>query len=96
MIREILYLISNEGLTSTSEIAEKMRIQEETLNDILKLLQRRGYLRLSECTEEEMEPCSHCPTSGGCLKTAQKDRAFIITERGKQFAKPLKGSASQN
>ena len=92
MIKEILSLILNEGLINTSEIAERIGIQEETLNDILHLLQRRGYLRLSECTEEQLKPCSHCPSSGSCIQTAQKGQTFIITERGKQFAKPLEGS----
>jgi predicted transcriptional regulator len=96
MIREILHLVLTEGLTNTSEITEKMGIQEETLKDILKLLQRRGYLRLSECTEEELKLCSHCPTSGSCLKIAQKGQTFIITERGMQFAKPLEGSVTRN
>ena len=64
----------------------------ETLVDILQLLQRRGYLRLSECTEEQMTPCSHCSSSGSCIRTAQKGQTFIITERGKQYAKPLEGS----
>jgi DeoR/GlpR family transcriptional regulator of sugar metabolism len=92
MIREILHIILNEGLTSTSEIAEKVGIQEETLKDILQLLQRRGYLRRSECTEEQLTPCSHCPSSGSCIKTAEKGQTFIITEKGKQIAKPLGGS----
>ena len=98
MIREILHLILTGGLSNTLEIAEKMGIQEETLNDILQLLQARGYLRLSECTEDQMIPCSNCPTSGSCIRTAQKGQTFIITERGKKFAKPkrLEGSVTGN
>ena len=96
MIREILHLVLTGGLTTTSEIAERMEIQKETLNDILQLLQTRGYLRLSECTEEQMTPCSHCPSSGSCITTALKGQTFIITERGKRFAKPIEGSVMEN
>lgn len=90
MIREVLQLILNESIASTSEIAERIGIQEETLTDIIRLLVSRGYLRLGDCGEPQSTSCSHCPIPCGSSSTTHTGHAFIVTERGKRFAQPLR------
>ena len=90
MIREVLRLILTKGLTSTSEITERIGVQEETLHDIIQLLVSRGFLRPEECNESSSSSCSHCPVLC-CISTIiQTGQAYAITERGRRFAKPLK------
>jgi hypothetical protein len=90
VIREVLHVILTEGLSSTSEIAERIGVQEETLIDIIKLLVTRGYLRRDECSDSGTSSCSHCPVPCGSSANIQTGQAYIVTERGRRFANPLR------
>ncbi len=85
MLKKILQLIVNEGILYKREMAERMRVQTETLDDMLKILLERGYLRLSECGISEKVVCSSCPSAGSC-NTEVSGQAYYVTARGKRYA----------
>ncbi len=84
MLKKILQLIVNEGILYKREMAERMEVQTETLDDMLKILLERGYLRLSECGISEKVVCSSCPSAGSC-NTEVSGQAYYVTARGKSY-----------
>ena len=85
MLRKILQLIVNDGILYKREMAERMGVQTETLDDMLKILVERSYLRLSECGISEKVVCSSCPSAGSC-NTEASGQAYYVTARGKRYA----------
>ncbi|MCK4483456.1 MAG: hypothetical protein KAU89_01435 [Candidatus Thorarchaeota archaeon] len=85
MLKKILQLIVNDGLLYKREMAERIGVQTETLDDMLKILLERGYLRLSECGVSEKVVCSSCPSAGSC-NTEVSGQAYYVTPRGRMYA----------
>ncbi len=86
MLKKILELIVNDGILYKREMAERVGVQTETLDDMLKILLERGYLRLSECGTSEKVICSSCPSAGSC-NTEVLGQAYYVTAVGKRYAK---------
>jgi len=85
VLKKILQLIVNDGILYKREMAERVGVQTETLDDMLKILLERGYLRLSECGTSEKVVCSNCPSAGSC-NTEVSGQAYYMTARGKMYA----------
>jgi hypothetical protein len=86
MIKKVLQLIVSEGILEKSEIARRVGIQIETLDDIIRLLVGRGYLRMEVNGCEVESSCSGCHSSAGCDTITSTGQAFYVTDRGKAYA----------
>ena len=87
MIDEILELIVEGQITDKREIAKEVGIQIETLNDMIDLLCRRGYLRVGERSCTGSTHCSGCPIADTCGATDKYGRVLFVTEKAKQYVK---------
>ena len=80
MLKKILQLMVNEGILHKAEMAKRVGVQTETLDDMLKILLDSGYLRLFECEVSEKVVCSSCPSAGSC-NTEVSGQAYYVTAR---------------
>lgn len=85
MMKEILRMILDGGLLSKGEIANKLGIQESTLDGILSLLSWKGYLKTMDSTEEVVKACMGCPMSKECMQKASAGSVYTITDKGKNY-----------
>ena len=85
MLKKILQLLVNDGILYKRKMAKLVGVQTETLDDMLKILLERGYLRLSECGISEKVVCSSCPSAGSC-NTEVSGQAYYVTAMGKRYA----------
>ena len=85
MIKEVLQLIHEGRLGFKRAIAKELNIQNETLDDILKLLVNKGYLRTNDCESIETPSCSSCPMASSC-SSDNLVQTYALTARGKKYA----------
>jgi hypothetical protein len=69
------------------ELARRVGVQPETLEDMLKMLLDRGLLRLGECEEITGDHCTGCPSSAGCHPSDSASKSYYVTEKGMKYAK---------
>lgn len=86
MIKRVLQLIVTEGILDKKEIARRVGMQVETLDDIIRLLIVRDFLRTEVDGCVESSACSGCHSSAGCDMTNSIGQAFFVTEKGKAYA----------
>jgi hypothetical protein len=94
MIKEVLQLIVAEGIMDKSQIARRIGIQVETLDDVIRLLVERGYLRMEENGCDVESSCTGCHNSASCDTITNTGQAFYVTDRGKAYA-GLNGGGSK-
>ena len=88
-MKEILRMIHDGGMSSKGEIANKLGIQESTLDSILSLLSLKGYLKTMDSTEEVVRACIGCPLSKECMQKVSADNAYTITNKGKNYLRRI-------
>lgn len=86
MIKKVLQLIVKERILVKEEIARRVGIQVETLDDIIRLLIERGFLRTENDGCEESSACSGCHSSAVCDTVTSTGQAFFVTDKGKAYA----------
>ncbi len=86
MIKQVLEIIVAEGILDKKEIARRRGIQVETLDDIIRLLVQRDFLRTEIAGCQEISACSGCHSSTGCAIMTSTGQAFVVTEKGKTYA----------
>ena len=86
MIKKVLELIVSEGILDKKEIARRAGIQAETLDDVIRLLVERGYLRVEENECDIESSCSGCHNAAGCDIITNTGHVFYVTEKGKAYA----------
>ena len=91
MIKEILQLIVSEGILDKNQIARRVGMQVETLDDIIRLLVERGFLRMEQNGCDVESSCSGCHSSAGCETITDTGQAFFVTDRGKAYASMNRG-----
>jgi predicted transcriptional regulator len=85
MLKDVLRLISESGMASMSELAEKTETTESTVEQAIALLVSKGYLALinvdHNCGKSYCTGCHiHCKT------TSQKsENTYFITEKGRKY-----------
>ncbi|MFX1560875.1 MAG: FeoC-like transcriptional regulator [Promethearchaeota archaeon] len=94
MIKKVLQLIIAEGILDKNQIARQVGIQVETLEDIIRLLVQRGYLRMEENGCDVESSCSGCHHSAGCDMVTRTGQVFYVTDRGKAYAR-INGGGSE-
>jgi hypothetical protein len=85
LIKEVLKLVRDGGLLSKGDIADKMGIQESTLDTVFSLLSSKGYLRKFDGATEVPRACIGCSMSKGCLENASAGGVYVITDKGKNY-----------
>jgi predicted transcriptional regulator len=85
MIKEILKIVRDGGPLSKSTIADKMGIQESTLENIFSLLSSKGYLKKIDDNIEMSSACVGCSKGNNCLQKTSSGSVYIITEKGKNY-----------
>ena len=86
MIKKILKLLISRGMLDKNQIAREVGIQVETLDDIIRLLVERGYLRRETNGCEMASSCSGCHNASGCNMVTQTGQVLYVTEKGKAYA----------
>jgi hypothetical protein len=86
MIKKVLQLIVSEGILDKNQIARRVGMQVETLDDIIRLLVERGFLRMEVNGCEVESACSGCHSSAGCDTITSTGQAFFVTDKGKAYA----------
>jgi len=86
MIKKVLQVIVEEGILDKKEIARRVGIQVETLDDMIRLLIQRGFLRAEVEACEEDSACTGCHSSAGCDMVTAVGQAYFVTEKGKTYA----------
>lgn len=94
MIKKVLQLIIDEGILDKNQIAHRIGIQIETLDDIIRLLVERGYLRMEVNGCDVEDSCSGCHSSAGCDMISNAGQVFYVTDRGKRYAQ-MNGGVSR-
>jgi predicted transcriptional regulator len=92
VIKKVLQVIVDEGMLEKKEIARRVGIQVETLDDMIRLLIQRGLLRTEVEGCEVESACAGCHSSAGCDVVTAVGQAFIVTEKGKAYASMDGGS----
>ncbi|MFW9835334.1 MAG: FeoC-like transcriptional regulator [Candidatus Thorarchaeota archaeon] len=91
MIKEILKLVISEGMLDKNQIAREVGIQAETLDDIIRLLVERGYLRMEQNGCDIEASCAGCHSAGGCSMITKTGQVFYVTEKGRAYANTIGG-----
>ncbi|MHA2207136.1 MAG: FeoC-like transcriptional regulator [Candidatus Thorarchaeota archaeon] len=86
MLKKILQLLLAQNLLYKGEIAENVGVQNTTLDDMLRILLQRGFLRVGDCETQHQSSCSSCPSASGCESQIDAGRAYFVTEKGKRYA----------
>ena len=86
MIKKVLQLIVSEGILDKNQIARQVGMQVETLDDIIRLLVERGFLRMETNGCDTESTCSGCHSSASCNTITSTGQAFYVTEKGKAYA----------
>ena len=84
-MKDILSVIRDGGLLNKGDVANKVGIQQSTLDSVLSLLSSKGYLKTIDSTEERPSGCIGCPISKGCIQKPLAGRVYMITEKGKNY-----------
>jgi predicted transcriptional regulator len=84
-MKEILKLIRDGGLLNKGDIANKVGIQESTLDSILSFLSSKGYLKTIDSKAEMPMGCIGCPISKECMQKASAGSVYTITDKGKNY-----------
>ncbi|MHA1935841.1 MAG: FeoC-like transcriptional regulator [Candidatus Thorarchaeota archaeon] len=86
MLKKILKLLLAQNLLYKGEIAENVGVQAATLDDMLRILLQRGFLRVGDCESQPQSSCSSCPSASGCESQIDAGKAYFVTEKGKRYA----------
>jgi len=86
VIKRVLEAMLKPGVMSKHELARRVGIQPETLDDIIRLLVDREYLLLEEGKCEVSDSCTKCRMRGTC-EMITDFQIYRITERGARYAR---------
>lgn len=85
MLKDVLRLISESGMVSMSELAEKTETTESMVEQAIALLVSKGYLALinvdHNCDQSHCTGCHiHCKTA-----SQKSQHTYFITEKGRKY-----------
>ncbi|NHJ13542.1 MAG: hypothetical protein EAX95_07680 [Candidatus Thorarchaeota archaeon] len=86
MLKRVLQVIIKGEMMNAAEIARAIGVRPETLEDMIKLLLNRGFLRTENCASAEMTLCAACPSHAACASGVHSGRAYYVTEKGRRYA----------
>ena len=86
MLKRILQVMLETNMIHKPDLARRVGVQPETLEDMLLMLLDRGLLRLGDCEELPGDHCTGCPSSAGCHPSHSENKSYYVTEKGKKYA----------
>ena len=72
-VKEILSIISKEGITNLQDISRKVDLSISTLRALIETMVHQGYLEEVECKSN----CGICP-----IRCNSKLKMYILTDKG--------------
>jgi hypothetical protein len=87
MLKKILQVMLDQRIIHKQDLAKVVGVQLETLEDMLKLLVEKGYLKQEDCVEIEDTHCSGCPSAASCLDEQVATHDYHLTTKGMRYAK---------
>ncbi|MBD3406894.1 MAG: hypothetical protein GF411_12325 [Candidatus Lokiarchaeota archaeon] len=85
VLKEVIKLIIEGKITNTQDIAHDLGIQIGTLNDMIQMLIRNGYLKTNTCDDRQAQSCASCSHSTHCGMSSSPVTTFIVTEKGMRW-----------
>ncbi|MFW9787798.1 MAG: FeoC-like transcriptional regulator [Candidatus Thorarchaeota archaeon] len=92
MIKKVLQLLISEGMLDKNQIARRVGMQVETLDDIIRLLIERGYLRVEMNGCDTETSCSGCHSAKGSDMITNTGQVYYVTAKGRAYASMNGGS----
>ena len=86
MLKKIIQVMLTANMIHKPELARRVGVQPETLEDMLRLLLERGMLRVGECAEISDSHCSGCSSASNCNSIEHESISYYVTEKGKKYA----------
>lgn len=86
MLKRVLQVMLQANVIDKPELARRVGIQVETLEDMLKMLLERGLLKVGDCEEVKGDHCAGCPSSTGCAPSDNESKSYYVTAKGKKYA----------
>lgn len=83
MLDTLLHMIAEGGVRSQAELANKLGIGRELLEQMLEELQRMGYL--APVAGTRAGECPECPLLNICT-AGSSPRVYALTEKGARLA----------
>ncbi|MFX1604150.1 MAG: hypothetical protein ACFFCK_11765 [Promethearchaeota archaeon] len=87
MLKKILQVILHQRIIHKQDLAKTVGVQIETLEDMLRLLVEKEYLKRDDCVEIEDPHCSGCPSVSSCLDEQIATHEYHLTAKGIRYAK---------
>lgn len=84
MIKGILRAIRDLGVVNTREIAEKIGIEESTLEHVITLLASKGYVKCTTSSQNVPITCIGCPVANQC-NPQKNEGIYVVTEKGEKY-----------
>ena len=87
MLKKILQVMLDQRIIHKQDLAKIVGVQIETLEDMLRLLVDKEYLKRNDCVEVEDTHCSSCPSVSGCLDDQKATHDYHLTAKGIRYAR---------
>jgi len=87
MLKRILQVMLDQRIIHKQDLAKIVGVQKETLEDMLRLLVEKEYLKREDCVEIEDTHCSSCPSATSCLDEQIATHEYHLTAKGIRYAK---------
>lgn len=87
MLKRILQIMLDQRIIHKQDLAKTVGVQIETLEDMLRLLVQKEYLKREDCVEIEDTHCSSCPSASSCLDEEIATHDYHLTAKGIRYAR---------
>jgi hypothetical protein len=87
MLKRILQVMLDQRIIHKQDLAKVVGVQIETLEDMLRLLVEKEYLKRDDCVEIEDTHCSGCPSASSCLDEQIATHDYHLTAKGIKYAR---------
>jgi len=86
LLKKILQVMLHANVITKPELAKRVGVRPETLEDMLEMLLDRGLLRLDDCATMTGNHCAGCPSAAGCQPDSTSGKSYYVTEKGRKYA----------
>jgi len=87
VLKRVLQVLLDQGIIHKHELAKIVGVQMETLEDMLRFLVEKEYLKREDCVEIEDTHCASCPSSSSCLDDQIATHDYHLTPKGIRYAR---------
>lgn len=84
MLIEVLRLINKGDARDKRWLANRINMDDVTLNNVIFILKRKGYIKSgSSGASEYSKACLSCPSSSRSISNSSSSKTFTLTDKGK-------------